>query len=37
VVLGLTYGTVALVAAFVAVLRGRPITVSPQVPERAPQ
>lgn len=37
VVLGLTYGTVALMAAFVAVLRGRPITVSPQVPESAPQ
>lgn len=37
VVLGLTYGTVALIVAMVAVLRGRPITVSPQVPESAPQ
>lgn len=37
VVLGLTYGTGALTAAFVAVLRGRPITVSPQVPADAPQ
>jgi hypothetical protein len=37
VVLGLTYGTVALMIALVRVLRGRPITVSPQVPEHAPQ
>lgn len=37
VVLGLTYGTGALLAAFVAVLRGRPITVSPQVPDGAPE
>lgn len=37
VVLGLSYGTVALVVALVAVLRGRPITVSPQVPEHAPE
>ncbi|WP_245914004.1 hypothetical protein [Nannocystis exedens] len=37
VVLGLSYGTVALLAAFFAVLRGRPITVSPQVPDGAPQ
>lgn len=37
VVLGLSYGTVALVAAVAAVLRGRPITVSPQVPAGAPE
>lgn len=37
VVLGLTYGTVALLVAFVAVLRGRPLTVSAQVPASAPQ
>lgn len=37
VVLGLAYGTVALMAEAAAVLRGRAITVSPQVPESAPQ
>lgn len=37
VVVGLTYGTGALVVAFVGVLRGAPITVSPQVPADAPQ
>ena len=37
VVVGLTYGTASLIAAFVAVLLGAPITVSPQVPEGAPE
>jgi hypothetical protein len=33
VVIGLAYGTLSLVVAFVRVLVGAPITVSPQVPE----
>lgn len=37
VVIGLAYGTASLLLAFAAVLRGAPITVSPQVPEDAPQ
>lgn len=36
VVIGLAYGTGALVVAFVRVLLGAPITVSPQVPDDAP-
>ena len=35
VVVGLAYGTIALVVAFGRVLGGRPIEVSPQVPEEA--
>ena len=37
VVIGLAYGTGSLLVAFAAVLRGAPITVSPQVPADAPQ
>lgn len=37
VVLGLAYGTGSLVVAWLAVVRGRPITVSPQVPDGAPE
>ena len=33
VVVGLAYGTVALVVHFAGVLLGRPVTVTPQVPE----
>lgn len=36
VVIGLAYGTASLVVAFARVLRGAPITVSPQVPDDAP-
>jgi hypothetical protein len=36
VVVGLAYGTAALVVVFVGVLLGRPLTVTPQVPDDAP-
>ncbi|MDC0719404.1 hypothetical protein [Nannocystis bainbridge] len=37
VVLGLSYGTVALLVTFFGVMAGRPITVSAQAPDGAPQ
>lgn len=37
VVIGLAYGTASLVIAFAGALVGRPIVVSPQVPDDAPQ
>ena len=34
VVVGLAYGTAALLIHFIAVLLGRPITVNPQTPDQ---